>query len=411
MEVIERSTPVTNEDILAARPAVSKIARRTPMLPAPMLSEEIGGTVLFKAENLQLTGSFKVRGAAAKLAALDKEDHKTGVVTASAGNHGQGLAAAARVFGVGCEVFVPEEASLSKIEATRAQGAVVHINGPSIEECIAAAREHERSGRGLFVHPFDDPHVVAGQGSIGLELLEDVPDLAKVVIPIGGGGLASGIAIAVKSAKPEVEVIGVEAAVAAPYLELISKGRPAEVKTALTIADGIAVKKPGELTTQLLSQWLDGIEVVSEDQIADAMVMLMQRSKIVVEGAGAVGVAALVSGKVTPAASGSTVVIVSGGNVDAGLLAAASRRHETQAGRRLVLLTRVADRPGALAKLLSCLAKTNANIVETTHVREGLELHIRETAVELVLETRDQAHAQTVVELLNNEGYETRILR
>ena len=245
------------------------------------------------------------------------------------------------------------------------------------------------------MHPFDDPDVVAGQGSLGLELLEDVPDLAKVVVPVGGGGLCSGTAIAVKSARPEIEVVGVRAA----------------ARESITIADGIAVKTPGELTTRLLSQWVDAVVDVGEDETAEAMVLLMERCKLVVEGAGAVGVAALLGGHVAPAASGTTVAVLSGGNVDPGLLASIARRHETEAGRRLVLLTRVPDRPGALASLLACVADTGANLVDVSHVREGVYLHVRETAVELVLETRGHEHAQRVLAALADGGYETRVLR
>jgi threonine dehydratase len=239
-----------------------------------------------------------------------------------------------------------------------------------------------------FVHPFDDPDIVAGQGSLGLELLEDVPDLARVVVPVGGGGLASGVAIAVKSARPEVEVIGVRIA-----------------DTALTIADGIAVKHPGELTQGLLRDWLDDEVVVEDEDAAEAMVVLLERCKMVVEGAGAVGVAALLRGKVAPAPRGTTVAILSGGNVDAGLLLSIARRHETLAGRRLVVLSRVPDRPGKLAELLACVAQAGGNVVDVSHVREGFDLHVRETAVELVLETRGREHADAVMRAMRGAGY------
>jgi len=264
-----------------------------------------------------------------------------------------------------------------------------HIGGTGVDECVGLAQERAHDGGLAFVHPFDDPDVVAGQGTLGLELLEEVPDLARVVIPVGGGGLCSGVAIAVKSARPEVEVIGVQVA-----------------DTSLTIADGIAVKAPGELTSRLLDQWVDDMAVVGEDETAEAMVLLMERCKLVVEGAGAVGVAALLGGQVAPAARGTTVAVLSGGNVDPGLLASIARRHETEVGRRLVLLTRVADRPGALAGLLACVAETGANIVHVSHHREGLDLHVRETGVELVLETRGHEHAQRVMETLRASGYE-----
>ena len=402
---------VTAGDVAAARPAVDAIARRTPILSTRTISERAGGVVALKAENLQRTGSFKIRGAAAKLAALGDAGCASGVVAASAGNHGQSLAAAARARGVPCEVFVPDEAPLSKIEAARGQGATVHVGGGSVDECLELAQARAHEGGLAFVHPFDDPDVVAGQGSLGLELLEDVPDLAKVVVPVGGGGLCSGIAIAVKAARPDVEVIGVQAAACAPYPESLRQGTPVPAASALTIADGIAVKRPGELTLALLKRHTDGVVVVEEDATAEAMVVLMERCKLVVEGAGAVGVAALLGGQVRAAERGTTVAILSGGNVDPGLLASVARRHETEAGRRLILLTRVADRPGNLARLLDCVASTGANIVDVAHVREGLDLHVRETAVELVLETRGHGHADEVVGALRAGGYESRVLR
>ncbi|HWM09311.1 MAG TPA: threonine ammonia-lyase [Solirubrobacteraceae bacterium] len=401
---------VTADAVAAARAAVDAVARRTPVLSSRTISVRAGGTVALKAENLQRTGSFKIRGAAAKLAALGEEGYARGVVAASAGNHAQSLAAAARARGVPCEVFVPEDAPMAKVEAARGQGATVNIGGGSVDECLAMALERARDGGLAFVHPFDDPDVVAGQGSLGLELLEDVPDLARVVVPVGGGGLCSGVAIAVKAAKPHVEVIGVQVAACAPYPESLRRGEPVPATSVLTIADGIAVKRPGDLTLELLRRHADGIVVVEEDEVAEAMVVLMERCKLVVEGAGAVGVAALLGGQVKAAEEGTTVAILSGGNVDPGLLAAVARRHETEVGRRLVMITRVPDRPGNLARLLSRVAETGANIVDVSHVREGLDLHVRETAVELVIETRGQDHAQEVVGALNDSGYETNVL-
>jgi threonine dehydratase len=401
---------VTADDVAAARPAVEAIARRTPLLSSRTISERAGGVVTLKAENLQRTGSFKIRGVSAKLAALGEDGCAHGVVAASAGNHAQSLAAAARARGVPCEVFVPDDAPLAKVEAARGQGAIVNVGGGSVDECLAMALERAHSGGLAFVHPFDDPDIVAGQGSLGLELLEDVPDLARVVVPVGGGGLCAGIAIAVKSAKPDVEVIGVQVAACAPYPESLRRGEPVPASSVLTIADGIAVKRPGDLTLDLLSRYADDIVVVEEDATAEAMVVLMERCKLVVEGAGAVGVAALLGGQVTAAGKGTTVAVLSGGNVDPGLLATVARRHETEVGRRLVVLTRVPDRPGNLAKLLAQVAATGANIVDVAHVREGLDLHIRETAIELVVETRGHDHAQEVVAAMNESGYQTSVL-
>jgi threonine dehydratase len=401
---------VTAVDIAAARPAVNTIARHTPVLSSRTFSERAGGPVSLKAENLQRTGSFKVRGAAAKLRALGDEAAR-GVVCASAGNHGQGVAAAAAALGLACEVFVPADAPISKVEAIRGQGAKVHVDGDSVDACLTQAKAYAEEKGLAFVHPFDDHHVVAGQGSIGLELLEEVPDLGTGVIPGGGGGLASGIAIAVKSARPDVQVVGVQAAACAPYAESLRRGEAVSAESELTIADGIAVKRPGELTLALLGEWLDDLVVVGEDEIAEAMFLCLERAKLVVEGAGAVGVAALLGGQVRPALRGSTVAVLSGGNVDANLLGAIARRHESQLGRRLVLFTKVPDRPGALVGLLEHIAQTGANIVDVSHVREGVDLHVRETAVELVIETRGPEHADEVLSELAAAGYETRVLR
>ena len=401
---------VTAADIEAARPAVETIARRTPVLSSRTFSERAGGTVSLKAENLQRTGSFKVRGAAAKLAALG-DACASGVVCASAGNHGQGVATAAAARGVSCEVYVPDNAPTGKVEAMVSQGAIVHMAGPTVDDCLVAAKARAAEDGLCFVHPFDDPHVIAGQGSIGLELLEEVDDLAMVVVPVGGGGLASGIAIAIKSARPEVRVIGVQAAACAPFQASLRSGRSEPVDSALTIADGIAVKSPGELTLRLLHEWLDDLVVVGEDEIAEAMVLCLERAKLAVEGAGAAGVAALLGGQLPPAAQGTTVAVLSGGNVDATLLATVARRYETQAGRRLVLFTKLPDRPGALADLLGHVAGMGANILDVQHVREGVDLHVRETAVELVLETRGREHAKHVGEELGRAGYEARVVR
>jgi threonine dehydratase len=402
---------VSADDVRAVRPAVDAVAKRTPMLSTRTISERAGGTVALKAENLQRTGSFKIRGAAAKVASLADGGASPGVVAASAGNHAQALAAAAQRRGIACEVFVPADAPIAKAEAARGHGATVYLGGTGVDDCIVRAQERAQAEGLTFVHPFDDPTIVAGQGSLGLELLEDVPDLAQVVVPVGGGGLASGIAIAVKSERPDVRVVGVQVAACAPYPESLKRGQVVPVDSALTIADGIAVKRPGDVTLPLLQHWLDDLVVVGEDETAEAMAVLMERCKLVVEGAGAVGVAALLGGQVKPPASGTTVAVLSGGNVDAALLAAVVRRHDSEAGRRLVLLTRVPDRPGGLVSLLSLISDAGANVVDVSHVREGIDLHVRETGVELVLETRGHEHAETVTAKLADAGYEARVLR
>jgi threonine dehydratase len=382
------------------------------VLSSRTLSERAGGTVLLKAENLQRTGSFKLRGALSKLAALG-EECAGGVVTGSAGNHAQAVAYAARARGVACHVFMPEPAPIAKVEAARGLGADIQMVGVTVDDALLAAREFAaRDERVAFVHPFEDPYVIAGQGTIGLELLAQVPDLARVIIPIGGGGLVSGVALALKSERPSIEVIGVQAASCAPVRRSLEQGKPVAVESALTIADGIAVKRPGELTLSLIERWVDDVVAVDEDEVAEAMVFLLERAKLVVEGAGAVGAAALLSGRTAAAREGVTVVLLSGGNVDAGLLAEVARRHESQSGRRLVLLASLPDRPGSLARLLALVGELRANLLDVGHIREGFDLHVRETAVQLVLETRGEAHARRVTESVREAGYaEPRALR
>ena len=382
----------TAADSQRARAAIADVARHTPVLPSATLSERCGGEVVLKAESLQRTGSFKIRGALNKLAALGEQGCARGVVAASAGNHAQALALAAQARGVPCVVFMPQGAPIAKVEGTEALGATVIAHGESVDDCLIAARARAEESGMAFVHPFDDPDVIAGQGTLGLELVEDVPDLAKVVVPVGGGGLASGVAIAVKAARPEVEVVGVQ------------------VGALMSIADGIAVKHIGELTGRLLGEWVDQLVVVPEDDIAEAIVLLMEKAKLVVEGAGAVGVAALLGGLTPAAAGGTTVVVLSGGNVDAGLLAEVARRHETLAGRRLALFTKVSDLPGSMARLLALLSEQGANLVEVQHVREGVDLHVRETGVQLVLQTRGRDHARRVLDALAGAGYDSRPL-
>jgi threonine dehydratase len=348
----------------------------------------------------------------AKLAALG-DACAAGVVTGSAGNHAQAVAYAARARGVPCFVFMPESAPIAKVEAASELGAKVELVGSNVADALEAARAlAAQDERIAFVHPFEDPDVIAGQGTLGLGLLEQVPDLARVIVPVGGGGLVSGVSVAVKSSRPAIEVFGVQVATCAPVAASLAAGRPVPVDSALTIADGIAVKSPGELTLSLIDSWVDGMMAVEEDEVAEAMVFLLERAKLVVEGAGAVSVAALLSGRLSAAPQGTTVAILSGGNVDAGLLAEVARRHESQSGRRLVLLASLPDRPGSLARLLTLVGELRANLLDVDHIREGFDLHVRETAVQLVLETRGPAHAKRVTESVRTAGYsEPRPLR
>ena len=391
--------PIDLAAIERARAVVAGAATRTPIVSSVVLTQRVGSPVVLKAENLQRTGAFKIRGAMNKLANLGERAAK-GVTAGSAGNHAQALAFAAQHAGVPCEIFVPAGASIGKVEACRAYGANVEESGASLAEAVAASKALAEATGMVFCHPFDDPDVVAGQGTLGLELVDDVDDLSCVIVPVGGGGLAAGVAIAVKSQLPDVRVIGVQADVCAPYA-----GGSAPDGPITTLADGIAVKSPGTVTRPLIEHWLDGIVTVDEDSIADAMVLLMERAKLYVEGAGAVGVAALLSGAITPPGRGTTCAVLSGGNVDLGVVPGLIRRRENAAGRRLTVFVKIDDRPGGLAALLSVFAAGGANLIEVQHVREGLDLHVRETGVHATFEVRSREHAAAVVAAVRTAGY------
>ena len=392
--------PIDSAVIEAARRAGVGVVKRTPITESAALSERYGGNVVFKAENLQRTGSFKIRGAMSKLASLG-DAVKNGVVAGSAGNHAQAIAFTARHHNVPCEIFVPAGASLSKMEAVRSYGAILSEGGDTLSDAVAAAQRHADATGMKFCHPYDDPIVVAGQATLGLELIEDISDLSLVIIPLGGGGLTGGVAMALKTFNPKIRVVGVQVRACAPYA-----GSPPPDGPIVTLADGIAVKSPGAFTRPLIEKYVDEIVVVEEDLVADAMVLLMDRGKLYVEGGGAVGVSALMSGQVKPAQTGTTCVVLSGGNVDLGILPGLIRRNETKAGRRLILFVRISDRPGGLARLLTLFAETGANLVEVEHVREGVSLHVRETGVQAVLEVRGRDHADEVLAAVRNAGYE-----
>ena len=392
---VERTPAVTVEDLIRAERTIRELIPETPVLPSGELSRRVGGPVVLKAENLQHTGSFKVRGASYRMAQLSPKELAAGVVAASAGNHGQAVARAAHRLGTSAMLYMPAEAPLAKVAAVRGYGGEVLLVEGSYDEAAAAAdAAAEREGRTL-VSPFDDPWVIAGQGTVGLELARQAPETRLVVVPLGGGGLAAGVAIAVKGQVPGVRVVGVQA----------------EGRAGSTICDGIAVKRPGRITAPLLERCVDKVVTVNDDEAAEAMVLLLERSKLVVEGAGAVGVAALMQGKVAPPEQGATCVILSGGNVDASLLAECIRLGETAAGRRLVLSTVLPDRPGALAGLLRVVAEHGANLLHVQHLREGIDLHVREGAVQLVLQTYGRDHNAEIVEAVEAEGFAVRVER
>lgn len=396
---------ITAERIERARSVIADVTRRTPVVESATLTDLLGAPVVLKAENLQRVGSFKIRGALNKLAALG-DGCGEAVVCASAGNHAQAVALASRERGVACEVVMPVGAAVAKVEATEALGATVMLEGASVTECVEIARGRAEAEGRSFVHPFDDPDVICGQGTLGLELVEQVPDLSTVIVPVGGGGLIGGVAAMIKAVSPATRVIGVQAAAMAAVPPSLASGRPEPAPMALTIADGIAVRAPSALTLALIDHWVDEVVTVDEDQIAAAMVLLLEKAKLVVEGGGAVGVAALLSGQIEARDGGTICPVLSGGNVDAGLLAALARRHESEAGRRHVLFTRVTDRPGGLVTLLNLVAGAGANVVDVTHLREGVGLHVAETGVQLVIETRSREHGRDVVAAMRSGGYD-----
>jgi threonine dehydratase len=383
---VKTETTPTLADIQEARGRLAGIARETPVYGSETISNIVGRDVWLKAENLQRTGAFKVRGAVNRIATLSASERAAGVVAASAGNHGQAVAWAAREAGIPARIFVPEDAPMSKVEACRTYGSELHMGGEHFEEALAAATEDVEKTGATFVHPFEDPIVIAGQGTIGLELAEQVPDAGTVVIPVGGGGLASGIALALRAGRPDIRIVGVQAGL-----------------EGFTIADGVLVKYPGKLTMSILDDVLDDMVDVDDESISEAIVLLLERAKLVVEGAGAVGVAALLTGKV--GGSGPVAVVLSGGNIDPTLLISIMRHGLTLGGRYLVIRTQIPDRPGELVKLLSLIAEARGNVVSVEHHREGMDLPVAETEVELTLITRDQEHCTILLEEMRSWGY------
>ena len=378
-------------DIERARERLDGVARVTPLYPTETFSRLAGRPVYLKAENLQRTGSFKIRGAYVKLSGLEPEQLAAGVVASSAGNHGQAVAWAARELGAPARIFMPQDSAMAKVDATRSYGAKVELVGSSFEETLAEALAYVAKTDGTFIHPYEDTHVIAGQGTIGLEIAEQLDDLETVVLPIGGGGLASGISLALRAVRPGLRLVGVQAAGTRPG------------GSGFTIADGIAVKEPGELTMGILGETLDDIVTVEDEQIAEAIVLLAERTKFVVEGAGAVAVAAILGGVV--GGCGSALALLSGGNIDASLMVQVMRRGLALAGRYLVVRTRFPDRPGELAKLLGLLAGERVNVVEVEHQREAPGIPVGYTGVELTLLTRDPEHEEQLLRQMHEWGY------
>ena len=394
---------VTGPDVEAAAAVLDGVVRTTPMWHNRGLAERCGGPVWLKCENLQRTGSFKIRGAYTRISRLTDEERARGVVAASAGNHAQGVALAAQLLGATATVFMPETAPLPKVEATRAYGAAIHLTGQTLTEALAAAQDHAARTGAVFIHPFDHLDVIAGQGTVGLEILEQCPDVRTVVVCTGGGGLVSGIAAAVRARRPDVRIVAVQAEQAACFPDSLTAGHPVQLDAMATMADGIAVAAPGPLTLAHVRDLVDEVRTVSEEDLSRALLFCLERAKLVVEPAGVAAVAALLADP--KAFEPPVVAVVSGGNIDPVLLLKVVQHGMAAAGRYLSLRLHVPDRPGSLAAVLGELAAVGANVLEVEHERTGARLHLGEVEIFVVLETRGPDHARDVVSALRRAGY------
>ncbi|MEU1292436.1 threonine ammonia-lyase [Streptomyces sp. NPDC005840] len=394
---------VTLDDVRGARKMLAGVARVTAMEGSRHLSQLVRAPVHLKCENLQRTGSFKLRGAYVRIAGLLPEERAAGVVAASAGNHAQGVALASALLGVRATVFMPIGAPLPKISATRDYGAEVRLHGQVVDETLAAAQEYAAATGAVFIHPFDHPDVIAGQGTVGLEILDQCPELRTLVVGVGGGGLAAGIAVAVKELRPDVRIVGVQAEGAAAYPPSLSAGRPVSIAAPATMADGIKVGRPGEVPFRIVADLVDEVRTVGEDELSAALLLCLERAKLVVEPAGASPVAALLA---RPREfEGPVVAVLSGGNVDPLLMQRILRHGMVAQGRYLAVRLRLTDRPGALASLLGALSAADANVVDVSHVRTDSRLGLTEAEVELHLETKGPEHCAEVGRALGEAGY------
>ncbi|WP_406487934.1 threonine ammonia-lyase [Streptomyces phaeochromogenes] len=394
---------VTLDDVRGAQKMLAGVARMTAMEGSRHLSRLVGAPVHFKCENLQRTGSFKLRGAYVRIAGLSPEERAAGVVAASAGNHAQGVALASSLLGVRSTVFMPKGAPLPKVAATRHYGAEVRAHGTVVDETLAAAQEYAVETGAVFIHPFDHPDIIAGQGTVGLEILEQCPEVRTIVVGIGGGGLAAGIAVAVKALRPDVRIVGVQAAGAAAYPPSLAAGRPLSIENPATMADGIKVGRPGDVPFGIIGDLVDEVRTVSENDLSSALLLCLERAKLVVEPAGASPVAALLSEP--EAFEGPVVALLSGGNVDPLLMQRILRHGMAAGGRYLAVTLRLTDRPGALATLLGVLSVVDANVLDVSHVRTDPRLGLTEVEVELHLETKGPEHCAEVNSALRKAGY------
>ncbi|MEU8759843.1 threonine ammonia-lyase [Streptomyces sp. NPDC048659] len=392
------------DDVRGAQKMLAGVARTTALESSRHLSSLVGAPVHLKCENLQRTGSFKLRGAYVRIAGLRPEQRAAGVVAASAGNHAQGVALASSLLGVHATVFMPVGAPLPKVAATREYGAEVRLHGHVVDETLAAAEEYAARTGAVLIHPFDHPDVIAGQGTVGLEILEQCPEVRTILVGVGGGGLVAGIGLAVKSLRPDVRVIGVQAEGAAAYPPSLAAGHPVAVESPVTMADGIRVGRPGDVPFELVREFVDEVRTVTEDQLAAALLLCLERAKLVVEPAGASPVAALLADP-RSFGRGPVVAVLSGGNVDPLLMQRVLRHGMVAGGRYLSLRVKVTDRPGALATLLAVLTVVDANVLDVGHVRTDPRLGLTEVEVELHLETKGPEHCAEVAEALRDAGY------
>ena len=396
---------ITLDAIREARERLQPVIERTPLDYSQTLSQLTGNHIYLKLENMQRTGSFKIRGAYNKMSTLEKRERTAGVIAASAGNHAQGVAYAARMLGVPCVIVMPEAASLSKVEATRGYGAQIVLHGQSYDDAYAKASELKDDTGMTFIHAFDDERIIAGQGTLGLELMEQLPDLDAIVVPIGGGGLIAGIAIAAKAINPAIQIFGVEASGAACFRTSLDRHELTSLHSVSTIADGIAVKRPGALPWETVRQLVDDVWLVEEEDIARAMVLLLERSKVLSEGAGAAAVAGVMRGNL-PWRGKKAAIVLSGGNVDVMLLSRIIEHGLVAAGRHVRFVTMVPDLPGSLASLVTAVAQAGANIVSIEHHRLGQALVLGQVEVELAAETRNEAHIHELCDRFRALGYE-----
>jgi threonine dehydratase len=392
------------QDIDNAAEILKGVIRETPSMPAGWIEKNYGVEVRLKCENLQRAGSFKIRGAYNRIARLTPDERARGVVCASAGNHAQGVALAAQLLGIQATVFMPNGAPIPKFKATQGYGAEVHFHGTTIDEALIAASEFAEKTGAIFIHPFDHEHIVAGQATVGLEILAQNPDVKTVVVCLGGGGLLAGTAMAIKELRPDIKVIGVQAAEAAAYPASLAAGSPQKLAKMATMADGIAVGRPGDIPFAMIQKYVDEIITVSEESLARTLLLTMERSKLMVEAAGIAALAAIVDNPTH--FQGPVVATLSGGNIDPQLLNRVIRSGLSAAGRFMTLQVRLPDRPGALAQLLTVIGASGANIVEISHTRINPRLDIHDVDVDVELETRGFEHREAILEILANDGFQ-----